>query len=93
MRGIFRARNAGSRVPAEVDLHGLHVDEAVRIVAALIARLQRSRARSVFTIITGAGHHSQGADSRVRRAIVALLRRRGLRFVSESPGALRVALQ
>jgi len=42
-----------------------------------------------LTIITGAGHHSQGQRARIRPAVIDLLDKRGVRFYT-TEGAVTV---
>ena len=78
------ARKQQRLAPAELDLHGLHVDEAK---AFLVARLEADARRRaplgsdgspILVVIYGQGHHSAGHKAHVKPAVLELLRARGL---------------
>lgn len=48
-----------------MDLHGLHVSEAVEVLDAHMAALAKRGLDSV-RLLTGTGHHSKGPTSKVR---------------------------
>lgn len=54
-----QAHNAGSKMPRQLDLHGLNLEEAKRAVDRLIATFKAQMTTPVrVTIITGKGLHS-----------------------------------
>lgn len=56
--------------PFEVDLHGLHVDEALRFVKE---RFDRDIAKGTFpgvVLIYGAGHHSVDGKQHIKPAVI-----------------------
>jgi len=101
---VFGHVNAG-RGMWEVDLHGLHADEAVAALAGRVEvleeGLQAERRRrgageaaargGTLRVVVGVGHHSRGGEATVPRAVQAWLRGRGLRHVALS-GAFEVPL-
>ncbi|KAI9018010.1 hypothetical protein CLU79DRAFT_762634 [Phycomyces nitens] len=81
---IFEQRN---QYETFVDLHGLHVDEAIRIVAERLDRLRGYE--GVVYIVTGTGHHSGSSgvtkkESKLRPNIEAYLRQEKYRFAETS---------
>lgn len=46
-----------------LDLHGLHVQEAVELLDSILPALIRAKVKEA-TILTGSGHHSGGAGGR-----------------------------
>ncbi|GBF95437.1 hypothetical protein Rsub_08399 [Raphidocelis subcapitata] len=83
---IFDANNAG-RAACEVDLHGLHVTEAVALAERAVADA-RARGESRLTLIVGRGAHSAGGVARLRPAVAGALERRGsLRVTAGVPNA------
>lgn len=82
-----------------IDLHGLHVSEAIHILKRDLTVL-RSAARSVdqrwqVYICVGTGHHTRGSrtPSRLPTAVQRyLLEEEGLDFSEPQPGLLRVVL-
>ncbi|NWX20611.1 N4BP2 protein, partial [Aegotheles bennettii] len=74
---IFEKVNT-SLLPMNVlDLHGLHVDEAVnhlsRVLQEKIEEYQQTGGKPYLCVITGRGSHSQGGVARIRPAAVRYL--------------------
>ncbi|NWS14586.1 N4BP2 protein, partial [Pachyramphus minor] len=74
---IFERVNA-SLLPMNVlDLHGLHVDEAVnqlsRVLQEKSEEHQQTGGKPYLTVITGRGSHSQGGVARIRPAAIRYL--------------------
>ncbi|CAE6475691.1 unnamed protein product [Rhizoctonia solani] len=72
---VHEQLNSGER--DGVDLHGLHVSEAVE-KAESATRTSQNRGDEQFRIIVGRGSHSEGQVARVKPAIVNLLSRKHL---------------
>ncbi|KAK9845321.1 hypothetical protein WJX81_003404 [Elliptochloris bilobata] len=97
---IFVQRNAphrgsGGRGAAVVDLHGLHITEALDALATELARLAATggAGRRVH-ILVGTGHHSKGKHTpqRLPAAVEAFLVEGGYAVRRPLPGALEVSL-
>ncbi|NXU83107.1 N4BP2 protein, partial [Xiphorhynchus elegans] len=74
---IFERVNT-SLLPMNVlDLHGLHVDEAVnqlsRVLQEKSEEYQQTGGKPYLTVITGRGNHSQGGVARIRPAAIRYL--------------------
>ncbi|NXC66442.1 N4BP2 protein, partial [Anhinga anhinga] len=74
---IFERVNA-SLLPMNVlDLHGLHVDEAVnqlsRVLQEKCEEYQQTGGKPYLSVITGRGSHSQGGVARIRPAAIRYL--------------------
>lgn len=63
-----------------VDLHGLHPDEAVAELAAVLAEHARSRPPRYVYAITGTGHHSRGGRDKVGKGVRVWLAERRYAF-------------
>ncbi|XP_042485806.1 polyadenylate-binding protein-interacting protein 7-like isoform X3 [Macadamia integrifolia] len=82
-----------------IDLHGLHVSEAIHVLKNELSML-RSLARSsgqrlVVYICVGTGHHTKGARTPARLPIAVeryLLEDEGLEYNETQPGLLRVVI-
>lgn len=82
-----------------IDLHGLHVSEAIHVLKHELSVL-RSTARAVeqrlqVYICVGTGHHTRGSRTPARLPIAVqryLLEEEGLDFTEPQPGLLRVVL-
>jgi len=73
---IFRKKNSGYGLE-QMDLHGLHVDEAMEQVKERLRRLEAGEVPDgTVEIITGAGHHSEQHKAKIRPAVEAELRKR-----------------
>ncbi|CAI0401307.1 unnamed protein product [Linum tenue] len=105
---IYRQRNQGAletlgngRVGHErmIDLHGLHVSEAIHVLRHEFGVL-RSTARPAdqrlqVYICVGTGHHTRGARTPARLPIAVqryLLEEEGLDYSEPQPGLLRVVM-
>ncbi|GBG63320.1 hypothetical protein CBR_g37677 [Chara braunii] len=103
---IFRHRNAASGYtsggPSQrgiLDLHGLHVNEALpllkRELAALRAASQRLRQRQQIFVCVGTGHHTRGvrAQARLPAAVErCLAEEEQVHFAEAKPGLLHVVI-
>ncbi|XP_009488912.1 NEDD4-binding protein 2 [Pelecanus crispus] len=93
---IFEKVNA-SLLPMNVlDLHGLHVDEAVnqlsRVLQEKSEEYQQTGGKPYLSVITGRGSHSQGGVARIRPAAIRYLTSHNFRFTEIKPGCLKVML-
>ncbi|XP_052089601.1 uncharacterized protein LOC127726317 isoform X2 [Mytilus californianus] len=82
-----------------LDLHGLHVDEAVAALEKILPNKQFElqsnplRQKQYLIIVTGRGTHSRGGVSKLKPAVMNYLRRNEYRFSEIHEGALRVSLK
>ena len=80
-----------------IDLHGLHVSEAIHILKVELGSL-RSTARAAgeriqVMICVGTGHHTKGSrTARLPIAVEQFLLDDGLHYTQPQPGLLRVAV-
>ncbi|XP_035752619.1 NEDD4-binding protein 2 isoform X2 [Egretta garzetta] len=93
---IFERVNT-SLLPMNVlDLHGLHVDEAVnqlsRVLQEKSKEYQQTGGKPYLCVITGRGSHSQGGVARIRPAAIRYLTSHNFRFTEIKPGCLKVML-
>uniref|UniRef100_A0A8C3NWL7 NEDD4 binding protein 2 n=1 Tax=Cyanoderma ruficeps TaxID=181631 RepID=A0A8C3NWL7_9PASS len=93
---IFERVNT-SLLPMNVlDLHGLHVDEAVNQLSRVLQEkgeeYQQSGGKPYLSVITGRGSHSQGGVARIRPAAIRYLTSHNFRFTEIKPGCLKVML-
>jgi hypothetical protein len=96
MQGNGRGGEQQERI---IDLHGLHVSEAIHVLKRELALL-RSTARSMeqrlqVYICVGTGHHTRGSRTPSRLPIAVqsyLLEEEGLDYSEPQPGLLRVLL-
>ncbi|KAG0628977.1 hypothetical protein M758_1G067500 [Ceratodon purpureus] len=104
---IFYQRNANTFVnnnspgqPHLIDLHGLHVGEAIPLLKREIAQLRYSvrttRQRANVFICVGTGHHTKGSrtPSRLPAAVQRyLLEEEHLQFTEPQAGMLRIIIR
>ncbi|KAL6748048.1 hypothetical protein V8C86DRAFT_1204876 [Haematococcus lacustris] len=84
--------------PTFLDLHGLHVSEAVAALEAVVTQRRASaadggaRGAARLTVLTGTGHHSEGPHglSRLPQAVAKFLAARGLRSREVQPGLIEI---
>ncbi|XP_064367330.1 NEDD4-binding protein 2 isoform X3 [Dromaius novaehollandiae] len=93
---IFEKVNT-SLLPMNVlDLHGLHVDEAVnqlsRVLQEKSEEYQQTGGKPYLSVITGRGSHSQGGVARIKPAAIRYLTSHNFRFTEIQPGCLKVML-
>lgn len=82
-----------------IDLHGLHVSEAIHVLKNELSVL-RSTARAAeqrlqVYICVGTGHHTRGSRTPARLPIAVqryLLEEEGLDYTEPQPGLLRVVI-
>ncbi|KAF7562675.1 hypothetical protein G7046_g1435 [Stylonectria norvegica] len=91
---IFRANNAPGRVEADsIDLHGLYVEEAERILETRI-REDQARGQNHLHAIVGQGHHSAGHVTKIKPKVEEVCRELGLKFrTEENAGRIYINLQ
>lgn len=94
---IFAERN--TRRPGDppmLDLHGLHVAEAIPILkrelTALKAQAAHTRQRQQVYVVVGTGHHTKGArtPARLPMAVEGFLQEERVQYTEPQPGLLRV---
>lgn len=82
-----------------IDLHGLHVSEAIHVLKRELA-VMKNAARSMdqrllVYICVGTGHHTRGARTPARLPTAVqryLLEEEGLDYSEPQPGLLRVVI-
>ncbi|KAK9741737.1 hypothetical protein RND81_03G124900 [Saponaria officinalis] len=104
---IYRERNAinsglqgGGRCQEKmIDLHGLHVNEAIHVLKQELNVLRNAARlgdqRLHVYICVGTGHHTRGTRTPARLPIAVqryLLQEEGLEYTEPQPGLLRVVL-
>jgi hypothetical protein len=94
---IYRQRNPVSQRGGDglIDLHGLHVSEAIHILKVELSAMKMSaRAageRMQVMVCVGTGHHTKGSrTARLPIAVEQFLLDEGLHYTQPQPGLLRV---
>ncbi|XP_052055471.1 NEDD4-binding protein 2 isoform X1 [Apodemus sylvaticus] len=94
---IFEKVNASLLPQNVLDLHGLHVDEAVEHLTAVLQQkteeFKQSGGKPYLSVITGRGNHSQGGVARIKPAVIKYLTSHSFRFSEIKPGCLKVMLK
>ncbi|TNN69380.1 NEDD4-binding protein 2 [Liparis tanakae] len=94
---IFERVNS-SLLPSNIlDLHGLHVDEALQHLAQVLqdktkGNCEQGLCRPQLSVITGRGNHSQGGVARIRPAVIDYLTNKHYRFTEPKPGLVLIPL-
>ncbi|XP_045074871.1 NEDD4-binding protein 2 [Coregonus clupeaformis] len=93
---IFERVNSSLLPQNVLDLHGLHVEEALLHLSQVLEKKttewQQGVCRSQLSVITGRGNHSQGGVARIRPAVIDYLNTQHYRFTEPKPGLLLVCL-
>jgi DNA-nicking Smr family endonuclease len=88
-QAIFESRNPDSQLYSEqlMDLHGLHVAEAVEFLTRMLPKLADEGLETIY-LVTGSGHHSKGpqGNARLLPAIEQFLAAEGYQFSSVPDG-------
>ncbi|KAM8940292.1 NEDD4-binding protein 2 [Pelodytes ibericus] len=94
---IFQRANEFLLPENILDLHGLHVDEAMKhfrkVLQDKMEENKQNGGKSHLSVITGRGNHSQGGIPRIKLAVVDYLTNHNFRFTEIRPGVLRVTLK
>nr|XP_048704486.1 NEDD4-binding protein 2 isoform X2 [Caretta caretta] len=94
---IFEKVNASLLPENVLDLHGLHVDEAInhlsRVLQEKSHEYKQTGGKPYLCVITGRGNHSQGGVARIKPAATKYLTSHNFRFTEIKPGCLKVMLK
>ncbi|KAM6150123.1 NEDD4-binding protein 2 [Erethizon dorsatum] len=94
---IFEKVNASLLPQNVLDLHGLHVDEAIKHLMTVLQQkteeFKQNGGKPYLSVITGRGNHSQGGVARVKPAVIKYLTSHSFRFSEIKPGCLKVMLK
>lgn len=89
---ILHYRNDG-KGEAYLDLHGLHLDEAMSALSKKLSELQVANKGTIFfECIPGAGHHSSG-HAIIKPKVIEELSKRKLPFEEKNAGTLMVTIE
>lgn len=89
---ILADRNVDIEKNQMLDLHGLHVDEAIAALNRIIPQKELDRCKNL-TVMTGRGSHSRGGIARLRPAVVAYLNANKYNFTELQPGVFKLSLK
>lgn len=94
---IFERVNSSLLTRNILDLHGLHVDEALEHLGQVLqdktTDCEQGLCRPQLSVITGRGNHSQGGVARIRPAVIDYLTNKHYRFTEPKPGLVLVSLK
>ncbi|KAM3623186.1 uncharacterized protein V6R79_008147 [Siganus canaliculatus] len=94
---IFERVNSSLLPNNILDLHGLHVDEALQHLTQVLEEktndCEQGLCRPQLSVITGRGNHSQGGVARIRPAVIDYLTNKHYRFTEPQPGLVLVSLK
>ena len=87
----MKAKNK-DRAKNELDLHGLQVEAAVKLVDERFAKLKSKGKFDHMVIITGAGIHSDAGGPKVKQAIESWAKEKKLKLEPVESGSFKVKL-
>ncbi|XP_078534437.1 NEDD4-binding protein 2 [Lissotriton helveticus] len=94
---IFNRVNESLLPENVLDLHGLHVDEAIdrmcRILQEKGEEYKCTGGKPYLSVITGRGNHSQGGVPRIKPAVIDYLTSHNFRFKEVKAGCIQVMLK
>nr|XP_035149737.2 NEDD4-binding protein 2 isoform X1 [Callithrix jacchus]XP_035149740.2 NEDD4-binding protein 2 isoform X1 [Callithrix jacchus]XP_035149741.2 NEDD4-binding protein 2 isoform X1 [Callithrix jacchus]XP_035149742.2 NEDD4-binding protein 2 isoform X1 [Callithrix jacchus]XP_035149744.2 NEDD4-binding protein 2 isoform X1 [Callithrix jacchus]XP_054109395.1 NEDD4-binding protein 2 isoform X1 [Callithrix jacchus] len=94
---IFEKVNASLLPQNVLDLHGLHVEEALdhlmKVLEKKTEEFKQNGGKPYLSVITGRGNHSQGGVARIKPAVIKHLISHSFRFSEIKPGCLKVMLK
>jgi DNA-nicking Smr family endonuclease len=90
-RAIVKHLNSG-KGDNFLDLHGLRVDEAIKLTEERLDELAAKDATTILELIPGAGHHSAPGKVALKPACEELLKKRGLAYEVASAGSFNVTV-
>ncbi|KAM0562526.1 hypothetical protein ACHAPJ_002216 [Fusarium lateritium] len=89
---IFRENNASGRVEADsIDLHGLYVEEAERILEERI-RADQANGQTHLYAIVGKGNHSTNHVQKLKPKVEELCQELGLRYKTDEDNTGRIII-
>ena len=88
-----QAHNQSFDNTCTIDLHGLHVAEAVAKAAATLDNLEALPSPMALKVVCGRGGHSENGEPRVLPAVKALLAERNVHYEEQHGGSLVVRLR
>lgn len=96
---IYKQRNSQANALNKsgaklIDLHGLHVAEALGILRGELNKIRTSHVSESVQIVVGTGHHTRGSrtPARLPAAVMDFLEGEGLVFRVPQPGLIDVTL-
>jgi hypothetical protein len=99
---IFALNNANINDSNTLDLHGLHINEAIKVFKEVYAKKRNDlynnknnkikKQKTYLFLITGCGRHSVDRISRLRPKMMSYLNQNSIRFTEPNIGLLRVDL-
>ncbi|XP_072920905.1 NEDD4-binding protein 2 isoform X1 [Hemitrygon akajei] len=94
---IFNQVNASLLPQNVLDLHGLHVSEALQYLEEVlfqkINECQQKGGKAYLSVITGRGRHSQGGVARIKPVVIDYLKRQNFRFTEPQQGVVKIKLK
>ncbi|KAN0024343.1 hypothetical protein ACTFIV_008749 [Dictyostelium citrinum] len=85
-RSVFLSKNAKND-KFTVDLHGLHANDAIELLVERLDEIKSQKGKE-FTIITGAGNHSDANGPKIKPMVHKLMKEKGYTYSEVNNGSI-----
>ncbi|XP_077221905.1 smr (Small MutS Related) domain-containing protein isoform X2 [Tasmannia lanceolata] len=86
-REIFEVRNKSIQNTVTIDLHGQHVDQAIRLLKAHLTLFTCVPSIQFLNVITGCGAHGVG-KGRLKQSVISLMEKEGIEWTEGNRGTV-----
>ena len=89
---VAKEKNKDSK-PNEIDLHGLQVEAAIKLVEEKYQQVIKAKKFDTFVVIPGAGHHSDASGPKIQGKVQEWIKAKGLTYTEVQNGVYEIPLK